>query len=174
MSLLSEKITVIKSDLFYQCVNLKEVIIPDTVETIGTGVLNGCSGLKKVTIPASAESSFSTYYGCTEVEEIVYSAGTGEMYTISNDSHRLPYIARENLKKVSFEEGITRICNVALKNCYALEEVKFPDSLEEIGASAFYGCSGWSDIMDLPDKLKVIGANAFDGCSSLSGNLDIP
>lgn len=53
----------------------------------------------------------------------------------------------------------------------AVESVRFPDTMEEIGKYIFYGCRELRRL-SFSDKLTEIGSGAFTGCRSLS-RLDV-
>ena len=52
-------------------------------------------------------------------------------------------------------------------------ELVIPSSVTEIGANAFYGCSGLTGSLTIPNSVTTIGVNAFYGCSGLNGSLTI-
>lgn len=56
---------------FFQCINLREVVLPESMETIGSYMFNDCFGLKKVTILNGSsyigESLFDDCYNLKEV-----------------------------------------------------------------------------------------------------------
>ena len=47
------KVTILSSDLFTNCINLKTVSLPDGLTTINSGAFNQCTSLKSITIPES-------------------------------------------------------------------------------------------------------------------------
>ena len=53
----------------------------------------------------------------------------------------------------------------------AVESVRFPDTMEEIGNYIFYGCRNLRQI-SFSDRLMGVGSGAFTGCRSLS-RLDV-
>ena len=55
-----------------------------------------------------------------------------------------------------------------------LVSITFPESLNTIGNSAFYGCRNLVGPLVFPDSLKTIGVEAFYGCTSLQGMLTLP
>ena len=58
------------------------------------------------------------------------------------------------------------IGDYALCDCSSLITATLGDSIESIGASAFYGCSKLSEIV-IPDAVTAIGSEAFENCKSL-------
>ena len=77
----------------------------------------------------------------------------------------------EYIKNFTIPNGIKEIKYRAF--AYSdLEKIKFPNSLERIGESAFEGCFDLSTI-EFPKNLKVIDDNAFKGCNNLK-DITIP
>ena len=63
--------------------------------------------------------------------------------------------------------SITSIGNSAFYGCSGLTELILPNSLRSIGESAFYGCSGLTELT-LPNSVTSIRHDAFYGCSGLA------
>lgn len=59
-------------------------------------------------------------------------------------------------------------------NEYMTGRISFPDTITEIRASAFQGCSHLIGTLNLPKYLSEIGANAFKNCLRFGGDLIIP
>ena len=69
----------------------------------------------------------------------------------------------DNLTSVVFPDTLREIGNSAFQDCINLKYVSLPDSLESIGESAFEGCSNLRKLT-LPDSVKSIGDCAFRDC----------
>ncbi len=61
---------------------------------------------------------------------------------------------------------VEKVAPFAFMNCTFIKEVKFPDSLKEIGTQAFVNCTFLEKVV-LPENLKRIGYNAFGGCENI-------
>ena len=101
-------------------------------------------------------------------------SGTGDMFNYGmyeNQSTAPWHTFHSSIKKVVFEEGITRIGSNAFatgsSNYYYryFTEVVFPSTLKEIGSDAF--CNTFITEILLPDGMKCIEYSAFYRCKSL-------
>ena len=75
---------------------------------------------------------------------------------------------KENLKSVALYFPMERIPDCFFANCYNLETVILPESVESIDYQAFYGCEKLSSLDFLPKNVNSIGDEAFAGCTSLT------
>lgn len=67
---------------------------------------------------------------------------------------------------------LTTVPNACFDQCYSLEKVTLPETLEKIGAASFQKCENLKDIT-IPEKVTFIGADAFANCASLT-SISIP
>ncbi|MGN0448279.1 MAG: leucine-rich repeat domain-containing protein [Acutalibacteraceae bacterium] len=170
-------VTSIGGGAFSGCKSIEKIEIPDGVESLVNGVFTNCTGLKELSIPVSVKlerSNSYSYYpfkGCSNIEKIIFTKGNGTMYLYCSYSDFPTYISRNTLKEVIFEDGVKNIQSYTCFNCTALEKVTIPDSVTEIGDSAFCGCSGMVGKVILPDGLTSIGVYAFHGTMIESINI---
>ena len=76
------------------------------------------------------------------------------------------------LMKIIIPDGVTGIGEEAFGWCFKLKEIHLPDSLCEIDAGAFDGCSALTEV-HVPEGVNVIGRSAFFCCTKLS-TINIP
>ena len=73
-------VTAIGGEAFYNCTELKSVIIPYGVKEIRTNAFYGCSGLQSVSIPGSVEFIGGyAFLGCTALTSITFPEGVTDI-----------------------------------------------------------------------------------------------
>lgn len=70
-------VTVIESDAFKDCKELKNIIIPDSIEVIGDSAFNGCRNLQTVSIGSNvSEIGENVFDGCEKLTSIRVKCGS--------------------------------------------------------------------------------------------------
>ena len=88
--------------------------------------------------------------------------------TLANESLK----GHNDIVNVILPDSITNIGESAFENCTNLETIVLPVDLEFISNSAFKGCTSLEQV-ELPEKLVGIGNEGFSGCSSLTMDLSL-
>ena len=118
---------------FFYCKGLTSVTIGNSVTSIGGGAFSNCSSLTSVTIGNSVTSiGGGAFSGCS------------------------------GLTSVTIPNSVTSIGNNAFEGCSKLTSVTIPNSVTSIGGYAFAGCSRLTSIT-IPNSVTSIGSGAFDG-----------
>ena len=108
-----------------------DLIIPDSVTSIGSYAFYDCTSLASITIPDSVTSIGDlAFCGCTSLTSA----------TIGN--------------------SVTSIGEYTFCNCTSLTSITIPDSVTSIGGCAFEGCTSLASII-IPDSVTSIGDGAF-------------
>ena len=100
-------------------------------------------------------------------------SGTGPMSTISyEDDHEILVFPwrkySEIITTVIVEDGVTSIANNAFYYYFwNIEKIVLPDTLQSIGAGAFYNCENLEELT-IPEGVVSIGERAFCYCDRLT------
>ena len=152
--------------LYLKGEEIKKLIIPNSVTSIGNYAFYNCSGLTSVTIPSSVTSiGICAFRGCSGITSI----------TIPNSVTSIGLYAFYNcsgLTSVTIPSSVTSIGSCAFQGCSGITSITIPNSVTSIGWSAFYGCTGLTSIT-LGNSVTVIGSSAFEGCTGLT-SINIP
>ncbi len=147
--------------LFLNGEEIKELIIPNSVTSIGYRTFSGCSSFSSVTIPNSVTSigdeAFQNCSGLTSIT-IPNSVASIGNYAFNGCS---------GLTSVSIPNSVTSIGNYAFSGCSGLTSVTIPNSVTSIGNDAFSYCSGLTSVT-IPNSVTSIGYQAFYYCSGLT------
>lgn len=133
------RVTEIDSNAFYECITLKSIKIPDTVEKIGHHAFYSCSSLENINIPDS-------------VKEMGMDCFSGDL----------------SLVYASIPESISALPESCFRNCKSLESIVLPDSVTIINDFCFSGCTSLSTV-SLGGNTQKLGDCAFYMCDSLAG-----
>lgn len=114
-----------------------DIILPDSLTTIGTRSFYGCTNLREIRIPKKV---------------------------ISIPDYAFQYCS--NLLSVYFSEGFASLGYQSFYNCYSLENIILPTSLTYMGPECFAYCYKLKSI-NIPPNLSSINYSTFYGSSAL-------
>ncbi|MBR2650600.1 MAG: leucine-rich repeat protein [Clostridia bacterium] len=138
----------------------REIILPDSLISIGGYAFAGTKLLSKINLPTSllrlGEGAFSF---ASAISEIEVPCGISKIETFTFRGCR-------SLKRARLAKGVRSIGFGAFEHCGFLTEISLPDTVEKIDESAFFCCRRMPAIK-LPTSLTEIGYTAFDGCAAL-------
>ncbi len=149
---IADSVTSIGSYAFYYCTSLTSVTIPDSVTSIGGRAFYNCTSLTSVTIGKRVTSiDDDAFRGCTSLT-------------------RVDITDLSAWCKISFGGYYANPLNNGVKlylNGSELTDITIPSDITEIKAYAFYGCTSLTSVT-IPDSVTSIGYKAFEGCTSLT------
>ncbi len=151
---------------FYNCKNLSEIVLPETIEYIGKNAFSYCSILKEINIPNGVTTiGKNSFSNCKEIKKINISEGVNSICDGA-------FTNCTKLTQISIPESVTTIGISVFSNCAELTQIDIPNNVTTIGKSAFYECTKLSEIK-LPNSLTTITTQMFYGCTNLK-KISIP
>lgn len=152
---------------------ITEVIIPDGIRTIGSGVFDSCTNLISVSIPDSAvEVGANPFSHCENLETIIVSPTHPVLGVINGvlysklEKKIICYPAGLEDQDYVVPQGMHIIGEKAFMVCNNLKSVTIPDTVFGIERDAFYGCKKLQRVT-IPDSISHIRDYALDGCPDL-------
>jgi len=145
-------------------INLTDIIIPNTVTTLGAHLFSGKS-ITKVALPDSIINIGASCFSDSKIESIVIPR---RITKIANDT----FGGCENLTSITLPDGLTEIGTMAFFKCKSAADIIIPSSVQKIGSDAFRECSSLKNIV-IPDGVTEINARTFRDCTSLA-SITIP
>lgn len=150
------------SSFFANNSGIKELIVPSYIQHIKSEAFGNCGKLEKVVLMnpnlTMGERVFNSTVKLKSAGPINWSIGPGK-----SDDYDIEYAWVEKIPDYAFSAGVN------FRQSY-LTSIAFPDTLVEIGHSAFRG-AGLKQIT-FPESLKTIGEEAFYFTALL--DLDVP
>ena len=167
-------VTSIGGGTFFKCTSLISIFIPDSVTSIGNGAFSYCETLINIVIPTNVTNlNGNPFYGWNGKLECLSSNFIYEHGVLFNkDKSEIISFRNQNQKSYAIPNGVMNVRFGAFLCCNSLADIIIPNSMKSIGVGAFAGCISLNSI-DIPNGVIRIGINAFNRCISLS-NIVIP
>ena len=152
------------------------VTIPNSVTSIADGAFYSCLSLTSITIPNSVTSILPRdgdeyFYGCenlisinVEEDNKIYASVDGVLY---DKNITTLMCCPQGKTLVTIPNSVTEIGGSAFSSCSSLTSITIPNSVTSIGKRAFYYCSSLTSVT-IGNSVTSIGYGAFADCSSLT------
>ena len=156
-------------------VALKTLMIPNSVTTLGKGILAGCESLHSLQTPLMGANQESKQYlgylfGATTHEDNARDVPVSlKCLCIINDWQTLPAYSLfdcNDLICLALPESVTVIEKFALYNGASLKQINGLGDVTVFGDRALMDCSALQSIT-ISNQAQSIGFGAFEGCDSL-------
>ena len=163
---IKEGIRIICDRAFDWCCSLSNIVIPDSVASIGKEAFSYCISLESISIPKSViclnDNPFVDWDGKLEClsPDFIYE----DDILFNKDKSRIISFRNQNIKSYVIPNSVTSIGDSAFWGCRSLSDIVIPSSVTSIGDCAFWDCSSLSDII-IPSSVTSIGDSAFEGCN---------
>ena len=154
---------------FDWCCSLSNIVIPDSVASIGKEAFMYCVLLKSISIPKSViclnGNPFVDWDGKLEClsPDFIYE----DDVLFNENKSKIISFRNKNIELYAIPDSVISIGDSAFSGCRSLSSIVIPNSVNSIGDSAFSGCRSLSSIV-IPDSVTNIGEGAFSGSRSLS------
>ena len=130
---IKEGVRIICNNAFFCCRSLTDIVIPDSVTSIGDKAFYRCSSLTSFVIPN----------GVTRI-------GNGA------------FLGCSSLKEVAIPDSVTSIEDGAFASCRSLSNIVIHDGVTGIGDGAFWGCSSFLiKYISIPKSVICLNGNPF-------------
>ncbi len=164
--IIPETITSIGNYQFYGFNNITSIELPSSVTSIGVGAFSECSSLESIELPSGVTSiGYSAFSGCSSLESIELPSGVTSIgYSV--------FSGCSSLTSIEIPNSVTGIGSNAFSRCSSLESIVIPEGVTSIVDYVFSDCSSLESIV-IPESVTSIGYSAFYNCSSLT-SIEIP
>ena len=145
--ILPNTLITIGEEMFYQS-KLKTVVIPANATTIGNSAFEQCASLISIDIPANVETiGTAAFKGCSSLTTVTFEKES-QLKTISGGYSNPNYYG-------------------VFSDCTALTSIKIPASVKTIEEAAFKGCSSLATVtFEKGSQLKTISGDYSTGSTS--------
>ena len=137
---IGEEFEEIPANFFQLTSNIRKIVVPETVKTIGAGA-----------------------FSYSRVEEVEFAADSPVQFSGYSETNL--FDGCEQLTKVVLPENLNCITAQMFYGCINLEEIVLPESVKTIYDGAFYGCEKLKNIN--LEHVENIEGSAFGYCLSL-------
>lgn len=137
-------VSAIGEGAFFQCEQLTEIVIPDSITVIEGNPAAYCEQHTRYTVSLDHPT-------LAVIDGVLFSKA---------DKRLIAYPSGKADTSYAIPQGIAVIGAKAFYECMNLTEVTIPDSVREIGDCAFWVCDNITEIT-IPDSATLFGANPF-------------
>ncbi len=148
---ISDSVTSIGDNAFYNCSSLANIMIPNSVTRIGYNAFSYCGSLTRITVDENNGN---------------YKSIDGNLYT-KDGTMLIQYAIGKAETTITIPNGVTSITDSAFSDCCSLTSITIPDSVTNIGYEAFYSCTALMSVT-IGNRVESVDVSAFGNCRSLT------
>ena len=192
---IEDGVTSVGAYAFYDYKNLSEVVFPSTLtfigkyafyntgvtevdlsgtalKQVGSGMFQNCRQLKKVDLSGTAltEIMYADFAHCDALYEAILPSCLRLIEPSAFYKCKVLYKLHVEGSTKSIDlpsEQLTSIGDSAFQNCESLIGIRFPKSMEKVGAKAFMGCKALMQVDMSGSEIWQLGKQVFEGCVAL-------
>lgn len=166
--IIGDSVVSIGNNAFSGCTSIKNATVGSSVETIGNGAFFGCASLETLTLPFIDELKY--IYDANALKTVILTSAT----TVGGSAFK-----GSGVENIILNEGITNIGSQAFADCTQIKEIIIPASVTKIYSMAFSGCSALTSITvsEYSASYKTVDGNLYNRagtelCAYASGKPD--
>lgn len=149
-----------KGNLIESTGNIKNLVLPFGIRSIGKAVYQDCNLLESIVLSEDTESiGEHAFENSKWLREVKNAVGVRKIGSFA-------FSGCQSLEEIELSDHLTEIGKRSFEHCCRLREILIPEGVEEIPERAFFRCKSLKSIR-FPSTLKVIGREAFAFCESL-------
>ena len=158
----------IGSCAFDSCYSLQSIILPSSVKSLGQCAFAHCWSLQRITIPNAVTSIyFRTFFGCKSLQQIII---PNSVKSIGFEAFR----GCTSLRQITIPKSVTSIGNGIFTECVNLKVicnsihfVSYNNMLIDKRNGMLLSYNGNQSDIAIPDYVTIIGERTFEQCKSL-------
>lgn len=159
-------VTSIGNNAFEDCRKLTSITIPNSVTKIGDAAFKNCVSLTSIVIPDGVTSIGEwAFWYCSSLTSVIIGDGITSIKYVT-------FAYCSSLTSIIIPNSVTIIEACAFVECKSLTSITIPNSVTRIEKEAFKYCHRLTSIT-IPDSLISIGNAAFYFCEKLT-SITIP
>ena len=144
----------------FSCCDLKEISLPDSVNSLGANLFCNSTELESVRLPANLKILPPFLFcGCKSLKKV-------EMPLEIQDFSEGLFAECTSLEEIPFRYGIKTLPENVFDSCSAIKSLIIPDSVTKICANAISNCGNLETIV-LPAKLETLEKDWLLNCPKL-------
>lgn len=149
---------------FWHCTNITELVLPESLETIGKYAFSSCSGIQNITFGNGLKLiDCQGFYGCTSYEELNL---PDSLETLGESA----FYNNTGLKRVNCGDNLKTADMFAFYGCSELTDIDFGNSPVSLYYQTFGECTNLKNVI-LSDNIVSIGdKQVFQNCNSIDYN----
>lgn len=163
--ILPNSIKSIGYNAFKACTNLATVFMPKHITDIGDNAFLNCTSLKSISLPNITTIPFGLCSGCSNLSEVTIPES---VTTIGEEA----FYRCTSLNEIALPSLVQIIPRRCFAFCENLKRVEFPKQLRQLYPYSFAACKSLTDV-NIPEGTGSIFEYAFNQCSGIE-TLTIP